>query len=78
MVIGYTKPVSAPDPDPVWQTVLYGVDGRGSPTWSLGIGGPGRESGRWIARDAESVWATGQWFEDGRGRIWVARLEARR
>ena len=57
IVIGYSKPRSPDiDGEPIWTTKLYGLDRTGAPIWTLPIGGPGRESGRWIAEWHNDFW----------------------
>ncbi len=57
VVIGYSKP-RGPDRDgePIWTTVLYGLDADGRRSWTVPIDGLGRESGRWIAGRSEDLW----------------------
>lgn len=76
IVVGYSKSRDSADADPVWRTILYGVDPRGRPLWALKLGGAGRESGRWIAGTAEDLWVVAQTTSEGRSRVLVARLDA--
>jgi len=75
VVVGYARARGLANDTPVWSTMLHGVHADGRPTWSLSLGGPGRESGRWIARHGDELWVTGQEASaDGGSRVFVARI----
>jgi hypothetical protein len=76
VIVGYTKVrADAEDGEPVWQTIVHALDPRGTPTWTLPIGGLGRESGRWIAGTAADLWVVGQSATGTNGSaVLVARL----
>lgn len=75
VVVGYSRARTLAGDTPVWTTVLHGIQADGRPEWSLPLGGPGRESGRWIARHGDELWVTGQEAAAGGGsRVFVARI----
>jgi hypothetical protein len=77
VVVGYRKPARAPADAAVWTTMVYGLDPSGRTRWSLPLGGPGRESGRWIAGPRDDLWVVSQVAAgDGGSRILVVRLDA--
>ena len=76
VVVGYSRPQGASDDAPAWTTVLYGIDANGQRTWTRSLGGPGRESGRWIAAAPDGdLWVVGQQATaTGASQVFVARL----
>lgn len=78
IVIGYSRPRAASDDQPVWTTMLYALDPRGTVTWLSPVGSPGRESGRWIAGTADNLWAVAQSATpSGGSAVMVVRLARR-
>jgi len=75
VVVGYSRARGLANDAPVWTTRLHGAGADGRPTWSLPLGGPGRESGRWIARHGDELWVVGQEAAaDSGSRVFVARV----
>ena len=75
VVVGYSKARGTPDAAPTWTTVVYGLAPDGTVAWSLPLAGAGRESGRWIAGNADDLWVVSQVaVPDGGSRVQVARL----
>jgi hypothetical protein len=79
VVLGYAKARAAADDAPVWRTVLHGVRDGSPTTWRTFLGGPGRESGRWIAGTPDDLWVVGQQATAAGGsRVFVARIVLKR
>ena len=79
VVVGYSRDRAGSDDAPMWTTVLYGLDANGGRTWTRRIGGPGRDSGRWVAAASDgSLWVVGPQVAagGGAGQAFVARLAA--
>ena len=75
-VVGYARAQGGAEDAATWTTVLWGLDAQGRRTWTRALGGPGRDSGRWIAGPANDVWVVGQErAADGGSRVFVARLD---
>jgi hypothetical protein len=76
ITVGYTKRAGQPDDAPAWQTVLYGLDPKGRPTWTHTFEGEGHESGHWIAALGNDVWVASQVTPStGGSRVLLARLD---